>query len=57
MRNEFRRNKLTTEKAKKGQKWEGSWEGKPWVKNCEALPGIHRKSGRIFNRALVNLGE
>lgn len=31
--------------------------GQTWVKNCKALPGIHRKSGRIFNRALVNLGE
>lgn len=31
--------------------------GQTWVKNCKALPGIHRKSGRIFNRVLVNLGE
>lgn len=39
MRNEFRRNKLTTEKAKKGQKWEGSWEGKPGLRTVRRCQG------------------
>lgn len=39
MRNEFGRDKLTTEKAKKGPKWEGSWEGKPELRTVRRCQG------------------